>query len=50
MAQVLYKPTNSATSLSIHDNTFDCKNVSEDVDEVIFKYDIARVTGRPSVF
>ena len=50
MAQVLYKPSNSATSLSVHDSTFSCENLSADVDEVIFKYDTAAVTGRASVF
>ena len=50
MAQVLYKHPNSTTSLSIHDNTFECKNVDADIEDVIFKYDIAAVVGRPSVF
>ena len=50
MAQILFKPADSVTSLSIHGNTINCENVEEDVDEVIFKYDIDLVIGRPSVF
>ena len=50
MAQIIYKPGDSLTELSIHDNVFNCEGVTSDVDEIIFKYDIAATMGRPSVF